>query len=519
MINALDTNAWGVQVLLSLKETNPEIYNNSKVNQINLDGLLNYADKNFKVTIKGKNKQFLNLYKFSNEQNSPVSFEWSMQMAVSYKMLADYYEYYERNNKKQDELVAIYRNKAESILKDIIDYSKELGMEEGYIPYSDQNGVKNYSNGGWDVFVVPSVCTTIGQRVQIEYGSFFKPLKKIEGTNYVISQEKHESEDDYKSIHFGVWEGKNWKSYATQDPLNLKDTDIVTIKMKLEHPVKNAKVKVQIRPKETDPNLPVGLDNEVYFFRNNGFLEIKIDMKKFSKQINMGKVHIIIHAGEECFGTKLNSKNLPLNIEQKIKVEQKENLEKSVSSINNNFSFKFKLTLEEEISFIVKKIATNIKMKEETVKEKFQEVLKNLKEEEKKKVIKTLNDFYNNKGASIINCAAKALAKVISTEAKPLALELLLADISAGIFVKNNKETIGSGQIQTSMFALQAVMNEELEDKGSNLTAQGYEVLIDTFIEKLAEGESAIVWVNGNHYITITKKKEGYSRSRSSRIY
>ena len=101
---------------------------------------------------------------------------------------------------------------------------------------------------------------------------------------------------------------------------------------------------------------------------------------------------------------------------------------------------------------------------------------------------------------SIVNCAAKALAKVISTEAKPLALELLLADIAAGIFVENNEKTIGSGQIQTSMLAMQKVMKEK------GVEAQGYEVAIETFIKAMEVGESAIVWVNGNHYITVTKR-------------
>ena len=104
---------------------------------------------------------------------------------------------------------------------------------------------------------------------------------------------------------------------------------------------------------------------------------------------------------------------------------------------------------------------------------------------------------------SIVNCAAKALAKVLNKQAKPLAIELLLADIAAGIFVKNNKKTIGSGQIQTSMYAMQEVLNEQL--KGQGLTAQGYELSIDTFIKAMEIGESAIVWVNKNHYITVTK--------------
>ena len=119
-----------------------------------------------------------------------------------------------------------------------------------------------------------------------------------------------------------------------------------------------------------------------------------------------------------------------------------------------------------------------------------EEAMKNLTEEEKERVIKVLKIlkslYFSSSLASIVNCAAEALSKVIGKQAKPLALELLLADISAGVFVKNNEDTISSGQIQTSMYALQQRWNKMLEEitvpfygKGKELLQMGWKESIE----------------------------------------
>jgi len=203
----LDTNSWGIQVLLALQEINPEIYKNSQASKIDIQKLLSYAEENYKTTISEGEKKYENLYKWSSEKSSPVSFEWTMEMAVSCNMLADYYE-----KNKEPMLAQECRDKADAIFKDVQDYSQALGIESGYIAYSDKNEVRNYfssTEGGWLVYVVPAICTTVGQRVQLEYGSFFKPLTRIKDYDYSVE------EKDYESVGFIKQEGDNWKTYST----------------------------------------------------------------------------------------------------------------------------------------------------------------------------------------------------------------------------------------------------------------------------------------------------------------
>ena len=86
-----------------------------------------------------------------------------------------------------------------------------------------------------------------------------------------------------------------------------------------------------------------------------------------------------------------------------------------------------------------------------------------------------------------------------------LAFQALLVDISTGVFAKNNKDLINAGQTQlmTSMDA----MNEVLHSYGKE--SAGYGVSVDDFMTGLKSGESGIVCVNEDHYITVTKTEEG----------
>jgi hypothetical protein len=73
-------------------------------------------------------------------------------MAVTYKVYAAYLE-----KKGETEKADSYYAKAQAIIDDLKIYEKDLGFEEGY-PYSDQNGVYNYSEYGWKVYRVAALC-------------------------------------------------------------------------------------------------------------------------------------------------------------------------------------------------------------------------------------------------------------------------------------------------------------------------------------------------------------------------
>lgn len=308
----LDTCSWGTQVLLSLKAVNPEIYNNSSIKNIDVDDLLEYAEDNFKTKIHYEGKTYENLYKWSAESTSPVSFEWTMEMAVTYRMMGN------------DE-------KADAILKDVLDYSKALGIEEGYIAYADQNEVRNYfmaEDGGWLVYVVPAVCTTVGQRVQIEYGSFYMPMTKSSEFNYVIEN------DNYQSMSFAKMQGENWKVYSTSNSIDLSNAKNLTFQLKLVNYVPDAKVKIQLLPTRTSSGQNLegtdfGLYEKVYTFDDNGELTIDLSMEDFEMEtfgttsqyslkqmlMDLSHIKIIISAGETCFGEELNSTKLNIEIE------------------------------------------------------------------------------------------------------------------------------------------------------------------------------------------------------------
>ncbi|GAB1401955.1 hypothetical protein MASR1M68_08660 [Elusimicrobiota bacterium] len=117
-------------------------------------------------------------------------------------------------------------------------------------------------------------------------------------------------------------------------------------------------------------------------------------------------------------------------------------------------------------------------------------------------------------GGQIINCATDVLASVLNGVSKGvLALQALLVDIATGAFVANNRESIesGSNQLMTSMDA----MSKVLQSYGKE--AVGYAVDLEGFLNGLKEGESGIVWVNENHYVTVTKLADGkYSLTDSN---
>ncbi|MDR2191255.1 MAG: hypothetical protein LBO62_00030, partial [Endomicrobium sp.] len=150
-----------------------------------------------------------------------------------------------------------------------------------------------------------------------------------------------------------------------------------------------------------------------------------------------------------------------------------------------------------EYQNVVKRMAQDTGQSEADVKK----TLEGISEEQ----LSVLNDFYKDKDATIINCAADALVNMIGGGISKglLALQALAVDIASGVF---GKESVKDGQINTSMTAI----NQTLNDNGVKSAAYG--ISLDEFKDGLTEGESAVLWVDGNHYITVTKEdKDSFS--------
>lgn len=308
--SVLDTCSWGIQVLTAVKSMHPDLYKNTELKNIDLDKLLEYAENNFSLKVEHNGVTYNNLYRWSNETTSPVSFEWTMQMAVTYNLLGN-------------------TDKANAILADVKAYSKALGFNDS-IPYSNVNNTKNYSDYGWDVFVVPALCTTVGQTMQIEFGSFFFPISKIKGIEY------SESSGEYESIHFIEYYGSNWKTYASNILLDLRYSKEIEVKLKLIGNYENPKIRYQLLPvTKGSQNLEgtvFGYNMEDFSFDSDGNMILKISMDKFltsqmgNKALEMTQeelkyylmdlehIKFIIIAGKTSFGTAINKENLNIEI-------------------------------------------------------------------------------------------------------------------------------------------------------------------------------------------------------------
>ena len=102
-------------------------------------------------------------------------------------------------------------------------------------------------------------------------------------------------------------------------------------------------------------------------------------------------------------------------------------------------------------------------------------------------------------GGSIINCAADALGNIIEgTNKVVLAFTALIMDISLGTF------SIEEEQIMTSAAAIEGVL------RGKGVDADGYSMALSEIMVSMNDGDKSVLWVNGDHYITVEKKGEEY---------
>ena len=159
----------------------------------------------------------------------------------------------------------------------------------------------------------------------------------------------------------------------------------------------------------------------------------------------------------------------------------------------------------EKYEEVVSELAKQSGVSEEEVKEGLEEALAGKTEEEKEGIIGLLATFFEQ-GGDIINCAVDALGEMLNITSKGvLGLQALLVEISTGLFEKNNADLINAGesQLMTSMETMRTILAEYGRD------AIGLASDMDTFLEGLKVGESAVVWVNGDHYITVSKLENG----------
>ena len=194
-------------------------------------------------------------------------------------------------------------------------------------------------------------------------------------------------------------------------------------------------------------------------------------------------------------------KNTDIQEEKTDKEENKsENGIKGIEEENRE-----QLDVTREYNRIISELSKQSGVDKEEVKKGLEQALVGKSDEEREGILGLLAKFFEQ-GGSIINCAVSAVGEILNVTSKGvLGLQALLVEISTGLFVKNNKDLINAGdtQLMTSMLTIQNVSEQFGQE------ALGYAIDMENFTDGLIAGESAIVWVNGDHYITVSKLENG----------
>ncbi|MDR1523109.1 MAG: hypothetical protein LBS29_04080 [Endomicrobium sp.] len=195
-------------------------------------------------------------------------------------------------------------------------------------------------------------------------------------------------------------------------------------------------------------------------------------------------------------------------LEQTADAQQTPSVENSTTSTTTSETVrKIAETLKEngeenkDQAAVVEEIARQTGLSREEVEAEFAK----LDDVQRKGVIAALANLFGE-GKDIVYCVADVLGTVLDATSKGLlAFQAILADAIAGIFVKNNQDLIAgnSSQLMLSAQAIQTVLAKYGKDY------VGRDTNVDDIIKGLNAGESAIVHVGGNHFITITKNKDG----------
>ncbi|MCL2334659.1 MAG: hypothetical protein FWC57_01190, partial [Endomicrobia bacterium] len=127
------------------------------------------------------------------------------------------------------------------------------------------------------------------------------------------------------------------------------------------------------------------------------------------------------------------------------------------------------------------------------------------------------------KGVELVNDAALALKQVVGTAASAgsFGLAAIAVDIINALAGGADKDSAvetytgsdGKTYVRTSMEALNTVLNK------NGKASAGYGTTVENFMDSLAPGESAILWVDGNRFITVTKRQEWNSKESKYDIF
>ena len=227
--------------------------------------------------------------------------------------------------------------------------------------------------------------------------------------------------------------------------------------------------------------------------------------KSFEKGETEKKIGEIEKIGEAERQEVRAEKNEDEEIQEET-INKKEDEDKNETEIKGiEEENKEQIDINQEYNRIISELSKQSGASKEDVTKGLEDALAGKTEKEKEEVIGLLANFLAQ-GGSIINCAVSALGEVLNITTKGvLGLQALLVEISTGLFVKNNRDLINAGdtQLMTSMLTIQSVSEQFGQE------TLGYAVDMNSFVEGLMSGESAIVWVNGDHYITVSKSENG----------
>jgi hypothetical protein len=134
-----DVQAWGVMALTSVRDQDPQFYRQSGLDRINLPALLSFAERQTRATVDYKRPDDrvvrVTGYKYWNGPGSPVSVEWTLQMAMAYRAIGNV-------------------SKANEILAQI----DQVRNADGSLPYALSAGW-TYP-GGWVATTFPATTAT-----------------------------------------------------------------------------------------------------------------------------------------------------------------------------------------------------------------------------------------------------------------------------------------------------------------------------------------------------------------------
>ena len=116
-------------------------------------------------------------------------------------------------------------------------------------------------------------------------------------------------------------------------------------------------------------------------------------------------------------------------------------------------------------------------------------------------IFKMKEYFFGDNPLNIENCAVNAIHNMIGGNKFDLSLQLLTNDIKNGNFDKGL--IIKDNQVYTSLDSLNKVLSSNKRQVNS------FYMDVSVFTKNLKKGDSAILFVNGNHFIYVAKNSKG----------